>query len=154
MGFDLPLWLQRDPTSLLGGIQHHAFRFFVPPKILLSIVDSWLEQQAVVMPPTHAKVLATPTCFMAVDPGYTWISSLRCRLPHSWVDSAMVSTSAVKADAAEIPIHLWDHQITLVLPCTPSQLACFRVLALRFWRRTLLRSLCRCLKSATWRRLV
>ena len=149
MGFDLPLWLQRDSSALAAGLHHAAFQTFVPPKILITVLDSWFDHcnfDAVdaADPPPQPSMVADG--FFHSDPSYTWLASLNRRLPHSWVDSTIVSTSAVQADAANIPTHLWDHRISLVFPCPSSHLSTFRKFALRVWRRNLLRSFCRFLR--------
>jgi hypothetical protein len=46
----------------------------------------------------------------------TWLPGLKKYLPHSWMESKVASTKAVKSDDAGIPIHMWDQRTLLVLP--------------------------------------
>jgi hypothetical protein len=51
----------------------------------------------------------------------SWLTTIKKFLPHSWVDSALVTDKAAKRDDAGVPVHLWDQRCTLVLPhCTPA----------------------------------
>ncbi len=38
----------------------------------------------------------------------TWLPNLQRFLPHSWIDSSVVTSKAAKRDDAVAPTHLWD----------------------------------------------
>jgi hypothetical protein len=72
------------------------------------------------------------------DSDQTWLPSLGRFLPHTWVDETLITTKAAKGDNADIPVHLWNSRITLVIPCPISLLDLLRSLALQWQRRRLL----------------
>jgi hypothetical protein len=45
----------------------------------------------------------------------TWLTSICCWLPHTWIDETLISAKAAKADDADLSIHLWDQRISLGL---------------------------------------
>jgi hypothetical protein len=58
---------------------------------------------------------AAPSCHRS------WLPTIQKFLPHSWVDLALVTDKAAKSNNAGVPVHLWDHQCSLVLShCTPA----------------------------------
>ena len=46
----------------------------------------------------------------------TWIPSINSFLPHTWMDTTIDNSTAVKSDDAEVPTSLWNSRISLVFP--------------------------------------
>jgi hypothetical protein len=79
----------------------------------------------------------------AVCEDRTWLPTLGKWLPGLWADTA-ISDIAVKSDGARVDFHTWNQRILLVLPCTVADpllaIQSIEQLAMRYWRRTLIRS--------------
>jgi hypothetical protein len=98
-----PSWLRR-------GLQL-SFLPVVPIQILDGCLRGILPQI------TARHVLPTITLAApAVESHQTWLPLLQKFLPHSWIDSSVVTSKAAKRDDAAAPVHLWDARSLLVLP--------------------------------------
>ena len=146
LAFDFPLWaVPCVALSLLAG----STEPLVPLKIVDAAWSSFVTQPtsagvSVTSFPqgaTHAAIATETTV------GSTWLSALGRRLPHTWIDPALVTTKSVKADREGVPSQLWDLRISLVLPVTPSALLALRSFMLRVWRHNLLKSFLRYLRD-------
>lgn len=74
-----------------------------------------------------------------IDKGI-WLSDINRWLPGSWSD-AQIASRAVKADNAQIDLRPWHQRIALVFPgCSPSTFCGLEAVAMRFWRRMVVRS--------------
>jgi len=73
----------------------------------------------------------------------SWLPTLGKWLPGSWADTE-ISDRAVKSDGACVDFHTWNQRILLVIPCTVADplpaIQSIEQLAMRYWRRTLIRS--------------
>jgi hypothetical protein len=154
--FDLPLWAQLAPEALTaweGLLSQHSFppvvigarllHFYVP-----TFLAHVLEETPSVTPTSSQPGRKRQT-------GATYLPELDRFLPHSWIDQALVSDKAVKADDSEIHHRMWDARITLVLPwVTAASLAQFRPIVHLWWCRSVYRCfrgyLCR-KYGADWR---
>jgi hypothetical protein len=126
IAFGWPSWARK------ANQEHNSFRF-VPVQIMDGILRSLVSEA----PPTTP--LQTPIPKGASrGSNRSWLPSIQKFLPHSWIDSTLVSAKAAKRDDAGVPSHLWDQRCSLVLPhCTPalSTLREFlsRALVTRLW---------------------
>jgi hypothetical protein len=58
----------------------------------------------------------------------SWLPTIKMFLPHTWVDTNLITTKAAKGDHAGVPTHLWDLECMLVLPHVSPALATLRKL--------------------------
>ena len=72
--------------------------------------------------PCFATAIGSPTKLKALPPLGETAPSLATALPglvkplsHAWIDDDLVAEKAVKGDSADVPVHLWDQRINLVL---------------------------------------
>ena len=176
--FDLPLWLLDDSTAFDWWFQHILHPRSVPVKIAGSVLRELLPSLEPVFvhhlstagrkhggpsspsrPAKRGRWLTEPYEEWRDGVLGTSLPHLPAFLPHgAWLDESIVTDSAVKSDDAVAPFWIWDGRIRGIYPwLTPSALAGFRSLALRWWRKSLFRSFLRYLSSRfgnDWRRLV
>ena len=108
----------------------------LPSQLLESILQPTLSVLYTSVP-SHIQSL-TPTLFPKRSSTHqTWLPSLACFLPHSWVDLEFVTDKAVKRDDAEVPTSLWDTRITLLFPGSSRALGFMRQWLLNKQRRLL-----------------
>jgi hypothetical protein len=114
----LPLF----PLKLLEApLQHVLYTLSAPAKVP---VDSLVD-----VVPLMDSTDSAPS-------GKTWLPTIGKFVPSSWLDETVISDKASKSDDAQVPAHLWDNHITLVLPQIHKEaLAGFRSLALLWQRR-------------------
>jgi hypothetical protein len=134
LAFELPddvAWNPEFPHEIL------------PLELFRSVVEVVLE---VLIPPvsrTIKRAKFIPEESPAVCEDRTWLPTLGKWLPGSWADTA-ISDRAVKSDGARVDFHTWNQRILLVLPCTVADplpaIQSIEQLAMRYWRRTLIRS--------------
>jgi hypothetical protein len=86
------------------------------PVVPVQILDGCLRALVPTSRP-HAPII-TPPLPMKVAPAVdrTWFSELQMFLPHSWVDSSLVTAKAAKRDDANVPSQLWDARCLLMFP--------------------------------------
>ena len=121
--FDLPTWCEWNPS--IG----------IPVKICLEVVQGFLAKHAPELPdPGAHSVKRAPIS----APKHSWLPSLKCFLPGSWADPALISAKAAKADNAKVPVSMWNDRITLIFPeWTPHKLDRLRNIILRRQHRKL-----------------
>lgn len=77
----------------------------------------------------------------ASDDAGTWLPHIQRWLPHTWIDTSLVTNKAVKADNAGIPVTLWDDRLLLLYPhWSVRHLNVLRSFLLRRCRYNLFRS--------------
>jgi hypothetical protein len=81
--------------------------------------DGWLSEEFLFRHPSSNATLNSGPAALSCD--RSWLPKIQKFLPHSWVDSALVTNKATKRNNAGVPVHLWDQRYSLVLPnCTPA----------------------------------
>ena len=78
----------------------------------------------------------------------TYLPSLRRYLPHSWIETSLITAKAAKHDDAQVEHAMWDQRILLVLPWALSILSFLRrrlMSLIRIWMR---QELCAYLRAA------
>ena len=112
LAWDLPLW---SIPSRVSKVFFESVSTFSPIKSLSAVlagVISTLDMPSgppVGLPPCPALHLPT------TDSRGTWLPTLNAWLPPSWIDETLVTEKAVKVDDSDVPTHLWDLRISLVL---------------------------------------
>jgi hypothetical protein len=104
IAFRLPTWLRPSKLTLLDF-----------PVVPIQILDGCLRA---LVPASGVHQTITPPLPGVVRPfeDCTWLPKLQHYLPHSWVDSSIVTDKAVKSDDADIPSQLWDVCCALIFP--------------------------------------
>jgi hypothetical protein len=118
--FGLPAWA-RLPTLDLEQIF---------PCVPIQIMDACLKGILQVSTPTNQFLTPAPGQ-TPVAASQTWLPRIQRFLPHSWIDSALVTKKAVKRDDAGAPTQLWDQRCTLVFPHVSSALESLRHMLVR-----------------------
>jgi hypothetical protein len=120
IAFGLPAWARLASLTLENSF----------PMVPIQIMDGCLKGILSTVPKvTPLKTPAPQTALTACHT--TWLPRIQKFLPHSWVDSNLVTDKAVKRDDAGVPTHLWDKRCTLVLPYASPALDLLRKLILR-----------------------
>jgi hypothetical protein len=120
IAFGLPAWA-RLPTLDLGQVF---------PLVPIQIMDACLKGILQTLSRRTPLRIPAPSQATAVS-SRTWLPRLQRFLPHSWIDSALVTDKAPKRDDARVPTHLWDQRCSLVLPHTSPALETLRRLLIR-----------------------
>jgi hypothetical protein len=105
IAFGWPAWARRSATGSLTAF----------PCVPLQILDGCLQGLLDGVPRTDP--LKTPS--LPPKPSsndFSWLHRIQKFLPHSWIDSALVTDKAAKRDDAGVPTHLWDRRCSLVFP--------------------------------------
>ena len=144
LAWDMPLW------SLPPRVPKQFFTYvssWSPIKSLTAMVDAALS----VVPLSDGSSLGLsplPSLILPfLDPRGTWLPSLQAWLPPTWIDSSLVTEKAVKVDDSNIPTHLWDLRISLVLHSPISLVDRLRTFMHSIACRRVCRSLCRYLRT-------
>ena len=139
LAWDLPLW------SVPKRVTKCFFEFvstLAPIKSLTAIVDSIIP--VLQLPPGDpiglSPLRARPA--LVSDPRGTWLPALNAWLPPTWIDDSLVTEKAVKVDDSDIPTHLWDLRISLVLQSPTLLLDRLRDFMHRVACRRVFRSFC------------
>ena len=139
LAWDLPLW------SVPKRVTKCFFEFvstLAPIKSLTAIVDSIIP--VLQLPPGDpiglSPLRARPA--LVSDPRGTWLPALNVWLPPTWIDDSLVTEKAVKVDDSDIPTHLWDLRISLVLQSPTLLLDRLRDFMHRVACRRVFRSFC------------
>ena len=173
--FDLPLWLDPSSPPFVWWRSQLLFPRTIPIKIPSTILSAALPHLLPVLvhhtcehacvkrdptplsPPTPKRGRWLPLSVETVQDGVvgTWLPAIRSFLPHSaWLDESLIAAQATKSDDAITPFWLWDKRIQGFFPwLTTRALDGFRLLAVRWWRRSLFRSFTAYLRSrfgASW----
>jgi hypothetical protein len=120
MAIGFPSWLRR--SLMLASF----------PVVPIQILDGCLRG---ILPQITARQ-TLPTITLAapvVESHQTWLPSLQKFLPHSWINTSVVTSKAAKRDDAAAPTHLWDARFLLVMPHVARGLP---LLGRRLMRRT------------------
>ena len=126
IAFGWPAWARK------ANQDHPSF-----PCVPVQIMDGLLK--SLVLEAPSLSLLRTPTPRPSVGPcDRTWLPLIQRFLPHSWVDSSLVTEKAAKRDDARVPTHLWDQRCSLVIPhCMPAlptlRMCLARTLVTRLW---------------------
>ena len=176
--FDLPLWVINDSIAFRWWSSHMIHPRVTPIKIPALVLNSALPHLDPVLihhtstagnkhggpsspfRPCKRGRWLTPLSETVQDGVLgTTFSFLPAFLPHdAWLDDSKIADIAVKADDALAPFWIWDGRIRGIYPwITDSALSGFRLLALLWWRRSLVRSFLAYLRlrfGANWPALV
>jgi hypothetical protein len=107
IAFGWPAWARKGSADLLAAF----------PSVPLQIMDGCLKGITSTAP--RLDPLKTPALpVIPVSAHFSWIPLIQKFLPHTWVDSGLVTAKAAKRDDAGVPTHLWDRRCSLVLPHT------------------------------------
>jgi hypothetical protein len=118
------------------GIRSVLTRRTVFPLVPIQILDACLK--TFVCQPADAPHFVAPVRRVVPEfENFTWLSTLQLKLPHSWIDSTVITAKAARSDDADVPVQLWDLRIILVLPHTAVALDIMRKLLLLRMRRGL-----------------
>ena len=112
LAWDLPLWSIPSRVSKAFFESVSTFSLIKSLSAVLAGVLSTLDMPSgppVGLPPCPALHLPT------TDSRGTWLPTLNAWLPPSWIDETLVTEKAVKVDDSDVPTHLWDLRISLVL---------------------------------------
>jgi hypothetical protein len=121
--FDLPSWCNWNSSVR------------IPVKVCLEVLQGSLSKHAPELPDAGTKSVKQAPL---VAPKHSWLPSLKCFLPGSWADPALISAKAAKADNAKVPVSMWNDRITLIFPeWTIEKLDGLRRLILRRQHRKL-----------------
>jgi hypothetical protein len=120
IAFGLPAW-----ARLSSLVIPRVFPF-VP----LQILDGCLKSVLSSTPRGNSLKTPAPPKPVVVT-SRSWLRTIQKFLPHSWIDSNLVTDKAVKRDDADAPTHLWDQRCTLVFPHVTPALALLRKILLR-----------------------
>lgn len=115
IAFGWPAWAQRCSSTCLATI----------PRVPIQVMDGCLRGI------TSDTPCADPLCTPGMAPlpssqDTSWLPGIQKFLPHTWVDSELVTDKAAKQDNAGVPTHLWDLGCTLVFPHAGPALPIFR----------------------------
>ena len=176
--FDLPLWVINDSIAFRWWFSHMIHPRVTPIKIPALVLNSALPHLDPVLihhtstagnkhggpsspfRPCKRGRWLTPLSETVQDGVLgTTFSFLPAFLPHdAWLDDSKIADIAVKADDALAPFWIWDGRIRGIYPwITDSALSGFRLLALLWWRRSLVQSFLAYLRlrfGANWPALV
>lgn len=122
-------------SVILPSFPKHMLTY--PPFQLLT---SSLDSMWPMLPLTFSSALLPPI-LKIIHESCTWIPALRRYLSHDWIDASLITSTASKADDAELPCRLWDNRLDLLYPgCTPY-LGILRQGFLQWMRRRLVREI-------------
>jgi hypothetical protein len=104
IAFGLPSWLWHSGQQVLSF-----------PLVPLQILDGCLQGilPLIAAAPVLPMIIPAP---IGPDSTRIWLPNLQQFLPHSWIDSLVVTAKAVKHDDAAAPTQLWDTRCTLAMP--------------------------------------
>jgi hypothetical protein len=113
--FHLPVPMQ--PVEALGELwlQGGVFERMTPLSLFNAILDRTLSMIAPILPPPEAGLVSLPVAPSMVPALGVMLPLIGKYLVHSWVNAALVTEKAGKADNAGAPTQLWDQRVTLVL---------------------------------------
>ena len=113
--------------------------FMVPRDMLVKLLSLLRMDPA----PSSTSELLRPRPIPAthVYKGFTWIPSLKRKLPHAWCDSADQTSTSIKHDDALVLTTIWDSCITQLFPLFTSRvLTLIRARMLCYSKRRLIQS--------------
>ena len=112
MAWDFPLWCtpRRVTKSFFSAVSQ-----LCPMKSLVYILDQTIASMDFSFGSPIGLPSLAPLPVPVTDPRGTWLPALNAWLPPTWIDESLVTEKAVKVDASDIPIHLWNLCISLVL---------------------------------------
>eukprot|EP00980_Cylindrotheca_fusiformis_P022018 scaffold8903_cov106-Cylindrotheca_fusiformis.AAC.3 len=143
--WDLPLWA---PVPITRRAAAAALQGFPPLGPLLRLSDAAIHALGPPALPVQGLPLAPLSTSDPSDLHRSWLPQLQCWLPHDWIDRSLLTPKAAKADAAELPTHLWDKRVSLIFPCPVLALERLRSFFFTVACRSLFRSFLRYMRQS------